>query len=154
MVWVSSKKVEEAYSLVSLIFSFSVLRSVFKKWEWFSIKNKKTNPLSFTKKINVGKWMLKYTSIHEIFSKHSFLFIQKTFDFRAYLSVGQFEKIGEEGAASWKVISFIDIFKKFDHLYIQAYIVETSIRKLDVYENQVSEGYQKKCSFSYTSFLF
>ena len=70
MIRVSSEKVEEAYSLVSLIFSFSVLRSVFEKWEWFSIKNKKTNALSFTKKRNVGKWMLKYTLIPEVFAKH------------------------------------------------------------------------------------
>ena len=85
----------------------------------------------------------------------TFIFVHpKNFDFRAYLSVGQFKKRGEEGAATSKVISFIDIFKKFDHLHIQAYIVETSIRKLDVHENQVSEVYQKKYSFSYTSFLF
>ena len=64
MLRVSSEKFEEAYSLVSLIFSFSVFRSVFEKLVWFSIKNKKINAFSFTKKINVGKWMLKYTLIH------------------------------------------------------------------------------------------
>ena len=70
MVRVSNKKVEEADSLVSLIFIFSRFRSVFEKLDWFSIKNKKTNAFSFTKKINAGKWMLKYTLIHEAFAKH------------------------------------------------------------------------------------
>ena len=62
MVRVSSEKVEEAYSLVTLIFCFSVFCSVFEKLECFRTKNKKTNVLSFTKKVNVGKWMLKYIS--------------------------------------------------------------------------------------------
>ena len=93
MVRVSSEKVEEAYFLVFLIFSFSVYRSVFEKLEWFSIKNKKTNALSFTKKVNVGKWMLKYTLINEVYCETLIFVHPYIFDFRAHLSVGQFLKI-------------------------------------------------------------
>ena len=63
------------------MFSFSVFRCVFGKSEWFSIKNKKTNALSFTKKINVGKQMLNHAIIHEIFAEHYFLLIQKVLNF-------------------------------------------------------------------------
>ena len=59
---VDGEEVEEAYSLVTLIFCFSLFCSVFEKLECFRTKNKKTNALSFTKKINVGKWVLKYIS--------------------------------------------------------------------------------------------
>ena len=49
-----------------------------------------------------------------------------------------------EGAATLKVISFIYIFLNFNHIHMQVYIVKTSTQKLDVHENQVSQGYQKK----------
>ena len=55
-----------------------------------------------------------------------------------------------EDATTLKAISLIDVFKNFNYIHIQVYIVKTSAWKLDVHVNQVSEGYQEKCSFSYT----